>query len=221
MRRSFYRYILLPGFESWLKGRKTFRYWSELERTQWLSRPQLQECQRVLLRRLLLHTYAHCPYYQADWQKRGLDPHRLDSLQDFQHWPMINRETIRMNRPTMRSTAQGVRFLSKSTGGSSGNPLQFDLDLESHERRTAAMFRGYAWAGAAPGTKQLFLWGVPLGNRPWWARWKDAGYNVLQRRTVLNSFDFRGDRVPDFLARRQGAGRGHRDAVKQPRMSSR
>src|SRR5207244_7741173 len=95
----------------------------------------------------------------------------------------------------------GLRLLSKSTGGSSGVPLHFDLDTDSHDRRTAATHRGYGWAGAAPGTKQLFLWGVPLGQPSRWKRWKDHLYNGLYRRLVLNSFDLCEERVPRWLER--------------------
>jgi phenylacetate-CoA ligase len=99
----------------------------------------------------------------------------------------------------MRAQVPELRLMEKSTGGSSGVPLHFDLDSDSHDRRTAAWHRGYAWAGAAPGTKQLYLWGVPLGDRPCWKRWKDDLYNRLYRRRVLNSFDLNEEQVPGLL----------------------
>jgi phenylacetate-CoA ligase len=80
-------------------------------------------------------------------------------------------------------------------------PLHFDLNADSNDRRTAAWHRGYTWAGATPGTKQLYLWGVALGNPPRWKRWKNALFNRLYRRLVLNSFELSEERVPDFLRR--------------------
>jgi phenylacetate-CoA ligase len=97
-----------------------------------------------------------------------------------------------------------MRLLSKATGGSSGVPLQFDLDTDSHDRRMAAWHRGYNWAGAGPGSKQLYLWGVPLGAPSRWKRWKDSLYNRLNRRLMLNSFDLSAANVPVFLARLNG-----------------
>jgi phenylacetate-CoA ligase len=196
-----YRNVVLPFFERAVKGRKTFRYWAELERSQWLPRSELGRRQLDSLRRLLDHAYRHCTYYRREWDRLGLHPSRVGSLADFRAWPLITRETIHTHRPEMRAVAAGLRMLSKSTGGSSGVPLQFDLNLESHERRTAASYRGYNWAGGAPGTRQLLLWGVPLGDRPWWRRAKDPLYDCLQRRLTLNSFEFCRDRVPEFLRR--------------------
>src|SRR5262249_60550873 len=100
----------------------------------------------------------------------------------------IDRQLLRARRIPIRPRVPGLRLLPKAPGGSSGEPLRFDLDFDSHARREAARQRGYGWAGAGPGTKQLFLWGVPLGDRPWWRHWKDFFYDRLQRRLRLNSF---------------------------------
>jgi phenylacetate-CoA ligase len=199
MQRFLHRHILLPAFETGFKRRRTFRIWKELEASQWLSRPELQEQQLIALRNLLCHAFVNCPYYQEVWLQHGLNPRKVHSFQDFERWPIIDRDTIRAHRLKMRAGVPGMRMLSKSTGGSSGAPLHFDLDTGSHERRTAAWHRGYAWAGAEPGTKQLYLWGIPLGRRTPWQRWKDALYNRLHRRLVLNSFELSDERAVDFL----------------------
>jgi phenylacetate-CoA ligase len=199
MQSYIHRHILLPAFETVLKGRKVFRYLAELERSQWLGRAELEALQFSALQRLLTHAFANGPYYREEWQRLGLAPERLRALEDFSHWPIIGREVILDQRQRMRAKIPGMRLIQKSTGGSSGVPLHFDLDLDSNDRRTAAWHRGYDWAGAGPGTKQLYLWGVPLGQRPWWKRCKDDLYNRFLRRLVLNSFDLSDERVPQFL----------------------
>ncbi len=199
MNRFIHRHVLLPAFESGLKRRKAFRYWGELERTQWLPRPELERVQFDALRRLIAHAYDLCPYYREVWDRRGVGPRALQATEDIRRWPVIDRETIRENRPRMRAQVPGMQLIAKATGGSSGVPLQFDLDRGSDDRRTAAWHRGYNWAGAAPGTKQLYLWGVPLGERPAWKRWKDHWYHGLYRRRILNSFELSEARVPQFF----------------------
>jgi len=200
MQRWIFRHIVLPGYEGVIKGRKTFRYGRELERTQWLPRAELEELQLSSLRRLAAHAYKHCPYYRETWSKMGLDPADLRTPSDFRRWPVIDRDTILDNRVVMRNEQPGWGRLSKSTGGSTGVPLHFDLDYNNYEWRLAAWNRGYEWAGAGPGTKQLYLWGINLGPQPWWKKYKDRLYYVLQRRLVLNSFDLSDERVPEFLA---------------------
>lgn len=183
-----YRHVLLPLFDS-VKGRQTMALWRDAERTQWWSRHQLEELQLQSLKALLAHAWQTCPYYREDWTNRGLDPLQLTSLSDFQEWPQITRDVIRRNRLQMRTTAD-VKRMSKATGGSSGEPLQFDLDSGSNDRRTAMTFRGYGWAGAAPGTKQLYIWGTPVGKLPGWKRMKMELHHRFDRHLILSCFDF-------------------------------
>ncbi len=200
MNRFVYRHILLPAFETVLKRRKTFSYWSELERTQWLPRPQVEQLQFSALQRLIAHAYQNCPYYRQTWELQGLHPRKLQNPSDITRWPVIDRETIRQHRSRMRTAIPQMRLIAKSTGGSSGVPLQFDLDLNSNDRRTAAWHRGYAWANAAPGTRQLYLWGAPTSELPMRAKIKDRLYQKLHRRRVVSCFDADNDLATRFAS---------------------
>ncbi len=199
MRRFLYRHVLIPAFETGIKWRKTFRYWKELERSQWLGREELERIQFAALHRLVSHAFANCPYYQKEWSKRGLRPQSLKTLEDFGSWPIIGRETVRENRLRMRMASSGKRLFPKSTGGSSGVPLYFDLDMNSYAWKLATWYRGYDWANAAPGTKQLWLWGVPLGPQPWWKPFKDRLYQRFYRRFVLNCFHLNEETFHRYL----------------------
>ncbi|MDX1969710.1 MAG: phenylacetate--CoA ligase family protein [Planctomycetaceae bacterium] len=197
---SLYRYVLLPFFDGVVKGRKTLRHWKDAEESQWWSRERLEACQLDSLRALLTHAAATCPYYAELWRERGLSVNQIGTLSDLQSWPLITRDTIRQQRLRMRTTAPLVR-MSKATGGSSGEPLQFDLDSGSNDRRTAMMYRGYGWAGGAPGSKQLYVWGSHLGNVPMWKRWKSDLHHRLDRHLVLSCFEFTADKMRTHLQR--------------------
>jgi phenylacetate-CoA ligase len=79
-------------------------------------------------------------------------------------------------------------------------PLQFDLDTDSNERRMAAWHRGYGWAGAAPGTRQWYLWGVPPDATADWKKRKVRLYDSLYRRTTESCFELAEDQVERFAA---------------------
>jgi phenylacetate-CoA ligase len=166
-----------------------------------MPQDELGRLQLESLRRLLTYARENCPYYQTLWHERGLDPNSLLTVEDFSRWPVIDRQAIQENRQEMRSRRVGVILLQKATGGSSGVPLQFDLTPESNDRRMAAWHRGYAWAGAAPGTRQLYLWGVAVGDRSRRMAWKDRLYNSLYRRLVLNSFELAERTLSDYVAK--------------------
>ena len=194
------RRAAIRGYESGVKRRPTFRYWRELEESQWWSADRLEAERVKRLHGLLSHAMRHSPWYRGEWQRLGLDPQSVASVADLRNWPVIDRDTIRAHRTEMRSTAPGTRFISKSTGGSSGVPLHFDLDFDSNERRMAAWHRGYGWAGAAPGTRQWYLWGVPPDATADWKKRKVRLYDALYARTTESCFDLAESEVPRFVA---------------------
>lgn len=202
MLATLYRRLLIPSFESGLKGRSTFAYVRDLERTQWCSLEELRERQLTALMALLGTAYENCPYYRSTWDRLGLDPRAVRSVEDFSRWPLLRREDILENRDEIRTTTPGIKWISKSTGGSSGTPLHFAYNADSDDRRVAASHRGYGWANAGPGTRSVFLWGVPLGHGTLRNRWKDWLHSrVLYRRTTLNTFDLSEETLPVFLRR--------------------
>jgi phenylacetate-coenzyme A ligase PaaK-like adenylate-forming protein len=196
-----YRHVLLPLFDGVVKGRQTITHWRRAEETQWWSRALLEGFQLASLRTLLQHAASTCPYYGEVWREQSLNPQLVRSLEDFRAWPLITRDTIRRNRVAMRTTRADVRRMTKATGGSSGEPLQFDLDSGSNDRRTAMMYRGYGWADGAPGTKQLFIWGTALGSVPQWKRLKMDLHHAFDRHLVLSCFEFTPDKMRQHFER--------------------
>lgn len=197
--RYLYRHLLFPAFESVYKQRHTLRYWQQLERSQWWSLQELQTEQFAALQRLLRHADENSPYYRQLWAEHQLDVRRLHDRADFGRYPLLQKEHIRQHRLELRAHHDTRPLISKTTGGSTGIPLTFDLDVGSYERRNAATLRGYGWAGATPGTKQWYLWGVPLDAQPAWKTWKNRAYEAIQRRQVVNSFALSEATVPDIL----------------------
>jgi len=193
-----YRHLWLPFFDGVLKGRKTLTHWRGLEESQWWPRERLEEFQLHALKRLLKHAEVTCPYYRERYSESGLQSESLTSPGDLERWPLIQRETILEHRMEMRSEVS-YQLISKSTGGSSGTPLHFDLDTGSNDRRTAQMYRGYGWAGGAPGTKQLHVWGAPLSTVPGWKRAKMRLHQWLDRKQILNCFDFTPENLRKHL----------------------
>ena len=193
---------LIHGFESIVKRRGTFGYWSQLDESQWWSRDQLMAVQLDQLKSLIEYCFAHSSYYRELWSARGLQPHRLQSHCDFAAWPCVGRDEMRAHRQQLTSTAFQRHAIEKATGGSTGTPLQFVVDADADDRRVAAAHRGYSWAGAGPGTRQVHLWGVALNDCAWHRRWKEHLYSrYLYRRRVLSCFDLSETTVSDFSRR--------------------
>lgn len=202
MIRQAYQRLIIPGYESVIKGRKTFHHWRDLEQSQWFSADELATLQLERLRSLLTFCQMQSPWHRDRWVGLGLDAKQVESLEDLQRFPITTRAMMRDHAGEIRSTDPSLRFVSKATGGSSGTPLRFVIEKDANDRRAAATFRGYGWAGGAPGTRQSHLWGINLGNQPRWKRWKTKLHlRGLYRHDVLNSFELSRQNFADYVKR--------------------
>lgn len=197
-----YRNLIIPGFESLIKRRRTFHHLRDLEVSQWWTLEQIQAMQRRRLRALLTHCQQHSPWYRDRWKAMGLQIDDVTSLESLSKLPVTTRAMMRDHADQIRSTQPNVSSVTKSTGGSSGVPLCFQIESDAIDRRVAATFRGYGWAGAGPGTRQTHLWGVQLGSVSRLRRWKTRLHlRGLYRSDYLNSFDLSDSTVSPLVRR--------------------
>ncbi|MEO7433118.1 MAG: phenylacetate--CoA ligase family protein [Dokdonella sp.] len=180
--------VLFPFYESLLRRRKTIAYGREYDRNQWLSADALAALQWTRLKALLDHCYREVPYYRRLWDALGITPDAIRSMEDYARLPILTKADIRANFDDLIAPSYRAGLLLKSTGGSTGEPLRFGYTRESHERRTAVMWRGYGWAGARMGRRTLYLWGGTVGNPGRLQLVKDRLFHAAFGRRMLDSF---------------------------------
>ncbi len=171
-----FRNVLYPLYETTLRRRRTLAYLAEYEASQWLPPERLEALQWRKLQALLRHCWDEVPYYRRAWSEAGIGSvEDIRGPQDFERLPILRKQDVRTHFDDLKARSLRGRLLYKTTGGSTGEPLTIGYTRESYERRVAAMFRGYAWAGAAAGTRALYLWGVP--GQSWRERLHHAAFN--------------------------------------------
>ena len=185
---TIYRQVLLPIHQR-LRGRKTIRYWRDALANQWESREWLRERQWESLQALLRHAEAHCEFFCDQWKKVGFQSKSIQDVADFQRLPLLRRSDFRESRSRLRCRHPVGHVYSKSTGGSSGEPLKFDLCQDSHDRRVAMTYRGYDWAGAGPGARALLLWGRSNQPAGFLRRWKLDWHHRFDHQKWVNCFE--------------------------------
>lgn len=196
-----FRRVLFPLYESGLRHRPTLRYLNEYERNQWLSGDEVAELQWQKLKRLVEHCWREVPYYQRRWKALGVCPDDLRSFDDYARLPILTKAEVRANFDDLHAPSLRANLLYKSTGGSTGEPLRFGYTRESYERRTAVMWRGYAWGGARMGRRMLYLWGMYIGDPSLTHRIKERIYHAAFNRCMLNAFLMSEARMPEYVAR--------------------
>lgn len=198
MYQAMFRHVLFPLWEGAIARRDTPRYLAEYERSQWLPRAELEALQLARLNALLAHGWAQVPFLQRHWRAAGLQPGPLSSVAELQRYPRLTKAQITANYQDCIARNWLGRTMPKATGGSSGQPFRFEITMDSYARRTALMWRSYAWGGAAIGTRTAYLWGVGE-PRKGFAGVKESLYHRAFNRRFFNAFAMREDTLADYV----------------------
>lgn len=190
---------LIEFYESSIKKIKTVRYRHFLEDSQWWPREKLLEFQWQELKKLLKHSYEQAPYWREIFKNLGIISENIKSYSDFQKLPVIAKEDIRANKEAMIARNYSGKTWTKSTGGSTGVPLELDYTPDSYDWRAAVSKRGYGWAGCEDGIKQAYIWGIAIGKTPILKRIKEGIHHKILRQRYFNCFEFSEKKMAGVL----------------------
>lgn len=156
--------------ESFLSARAYARKWlregaafekemADVTRTQWLNREAMDALQLERLQRVVSHAVRTVPYYRQIAQERGLAHDFLRSTGNIDQFPLLTKQIVFDQGPSMISEqARGPRF-SASTSGTTGMSMTAYRDLHAINRENAFVWRCMNWAGLQPGEPRVWLRG--------------------------------------------------------------
>ncbi len=195
-----FRGLLFPLYESVLRRRPTTKFFDEYGRSEALLRADLEAIQSRKLRSLLKHCSESVPYYRSLWKSLDIDVQALNSAEDLAALPVLRKSDIRSNFDQLRTESRLGPPITKSTGGSTGEPLTFEHDQESYFRRIAVMWRGYGWGNVRLGEPTIYLWGTALGSQGSANALKERLFNRLYNRRLLSAFDLSEATLRDYVS---------------------
>lgn len=152
--------VFFPLHE-WVKGHPTYRILKEMEVADSLSVSEVEHLRAKKLQALLRYGYDHVPYVQTVMRQARLAPSDIQGPADLVHFPVLRKADVRTNRQSMRSRI-ARRLTSFSTGGSTGEPLLFDLPQERMASWIACRQRAMRWFGLSVGDREYAIWGSPV-----------------------------------------------------------
>ncbi|MGB0936503.1 MAG: phenylacetate--CoA ligase family protein [Colwellia sp.] len=195
---ALFRNILMPAYEIF-RGKKLLKYIDEYQSHLSWNKEQISEWQWQKLQLLLKHAYENTEFYPQHWQSVGINSYLdIKNLDDFAKLPPINKSDIRENYQKFVGSHHHDNIV-KATGGSTGQPFSFELDIQSNTRREAVMWRGYNWLNAGLGVKTLYLWGTDLGNPAHTKKLKNELYHSFYNRKMLNSFAMNRSNMSQYI----------------------
>jgi phenylacetate-CoA ligase len=165
-------YKTLRGFTS--NGRAVQRLLEEMQKSQWLSREELDSIRFGRLQNLVRHAYENIPYYRETYQKHDIHPQDIKSWKDFQSLPMLTKEEVVNNKEKMVWPEMRGKLGVVHTGGSTGMPLHCYVDQSYWQWMQAFEWLGRGWYDVKEGEKIAWIWGAErdMDDRSWKSRIK-------------------------------------------------
>lgn len=144
-----------------MKGHATFRMLRDMEAADSLAESGLAKVRAEKLQDLIAYVHAHVPYFQARMREAGVTPAQILEPRDLALLPLMRKADVRQNRSLLRSD-MAEKLAAFTTGGSTGEPLIFDLAKRRVASRVACRMRTSRWWGVMAGDPELAIWGSPV-----------------------------------------------------------
>ena len=172
---------LFPAFEA-ARGRPTVPLLRTLQDTERWSVSALRDLQLGLLRRLIRHAYRHTQYYRQVLDERGLRPDGFATVDELAKLPLLERPTLHVTVDARTADVPPLPVITKTTSGSSGQPVVVRYNAESRHWRDAIRWRGYGWGGYQVGMRAMHYWGFgSTATTTWWKQQKTALDRLVKR----------------------------------------
>jgi phenylacetate-CoA ligase len=173
---------------------------SLLEKSQWWSRERLRDYQEARLKLLVEHSYANAPYYRKIFDRQGIEPGDISSINDLEKLPCLTRELVRENIDELVArNYPASRLQRETTGGSSGTPMGLYFE-RNHTDGVERAFIHTAWkrVGFKPSDRLVVLRGKVVGPNKRGQFWE---YSGSERSLFLSSYHMADDNLSRYVAK--------------------
>ncbi len=136
----------------------------EVDAAQRMSVDELQALRDRKFVALTNYCHDHVPYYRQLFRQLGFSPGSFRGLRDLSAIPPLTKETLRQRYSEFLSDElPRLKPVSRSTGGTTGEPMTVLMDAWTSFLQEACHARGLAWSGYKMGFPTLSFTGGSLG----------------------------------------------------------
>jgi phenylacetate-CoA ligase len=119
---------------------------------------------------LVRHAASKVPFYRDLYAAHGIELTSFKTLHDLQSLPMVDKQMLRAAGASAVSRDAPAQRVTIRTSGSTGEPLEFQIDHRYDQWRKAQYLRPYLSSGQRLRDKVLRLTAHPQRRTPWYAR---------------------------------------------------
>jgi len=157
--------LMYPSYEL-LTGTKIQSKYRFLLKSQWWEKEEIKEYQNKKLSNLIKHSYNNVEYYRKLFRENNINPNEIKTAEDLKKIPPLTKDDVRKFglSSLIAKNIPSRKIIKGTTGGSTGEPLQFYRDKNSKSWGLGALHRFWNWSGINFAEKKFQFSGGSLGG---------------------------------------------------------
>lgn len=162
MNSKILKYFILP-LADFTMHTKISAYHRQIKKMQKLSSEEINIWQNKHLHKLIHHAYYQTEYYQTLFDNKNIKPDDIQTIHDLKRLPILAKSDIRNNfEKLIPRNIKQIPHKETSTGGSTGDPMSYLLDLRSWSFSNANNVINWEKAGYRYGEKYIAMGSTSL-----------------------------------------------------------
>jgi phenylacetate-CoA ligase len=179
--------ILLFYPATLMKGEPISFMIGSYRRNQWLPREDIAELQLNAFKGAMQHAVKYSKFYYKLYNDHGVSVDDIKCLDDIKALPTVSKDDLIKSLESMSTkSTKSIFSSSKTTGGSTGQPVKLYKNSLALARERSATARAYEWAGVGIGDSQFRFWGIPHSKK---ARRVSHLADLVANRKRASAFD--------------------------------
>jgi len=182
------------------KGGDYEKYLKVIAHNQRLKPDLIDQIQILSLKRIISHCFESVPFYQEWSRDNNITAEDINTIEDIQVLPIVEKEDIRQN-PTFYCSdymLQKPGYFTLNTSGTTGKPLVVFCDKESRRCHYAYWERFLGWLGVDRNSWRATFCGrvaIPTKQEkpPFWR------YDPIQKNVLFSSYHLSNKNMPFYI----------------------
>jgi len=179
------------------KGEPIALMMSRYRNNQWMNPEELRSYQLEKLSSLVDYAFKNSKFYRAHYTAAGFTPGNVRSFEAFKTLPPITKSDLMNSLDDMSEGCKKFFRSSKTTGGSTGQPVKLFKNPMALARERCATARAYEWANVGISEPQLRFWGVPHSGL---GKFKAGLTDLAANRKRVSAFDLTSDSLAQYFS---------------------
>jgi phenylacetate-CoA ligase len=174
-----------------------------LDTSQYWDKDKIEKYRLEKLKSLVKHAYENVPFYTERFNKIGLRPKDITSLEDIKKIPVLTKNDVRNNFDLLLDNNwKNTIFFEIKTGGTTGPPLLVLKDIRAYAFEWGSFYRWFNWIGISLGDPIATFWGSPnVLSSDFKQKSIKRISNLLTNQIFFNSFELSEQKLPGVIKR--------------------